>query len=208
MRDIPLAAYFFGRRTMAEKLKIVYRKVEDIKPYEKNPRMNDEAVKFVKNSIQEFGFRNPLIIDDGGVIVAGHTRFKAALELGLKEVPTLSAGDLTPEQIKAFRIADNKTAERASWDNNLLKEELSDLLDDFNMTDFGFGDFELSILTEDFEPEPYDEDLVDQYNEHGEEYLAKKRVIITYTEEDSTKVAEILGLAEVEKVVYDISELK
>ena len=190
------------------KLKVVYKKLDEIKPYEKNPRKNDEAVQYVKNSIEKFGFKNPIIVDGAGVIVAGHTRYKAAQELGMKEVPTISADDLTEEQIKAFRIADNKTAERAAWDNELLKEELTGLFDEFDMTDFGFGEFELSILTEDFDPEPYDDDLMEQYAEHGEEFLAKKRVIITYTEETSTKMAEILGLDEVKKVMYDISELE
>lgn len=190
------------------KLKVVYKKLDEITPYEKNPRKNDEAVQYVKNSIEKFGFKNPIIVDGAGVIVAGHTRYKAAQELGMKEVPTISADDLTEEQIKAFRIADNKTAERAAWDNELLKEELTGLFDEFDMTDFGFGEFELSILTEDFDPEPYDDDLMEQYAEHGEEFLAKKRVIITYTEETSAKMAEILGLDEVKKVMYDISELE
>ena len=130
-------------------LKIVYKPLDDIKPYENNPRNNDDAVRFVKNSIEQFGFKNPIIVDKDGVIVAGHTRYKAAQELGLTEVPTISADDLTPAQVKAFRIADNKTAERASWDSVLLREELEGL--DFDMTDFGFEDFELDALNTDFD---------------------------------------------------------
>ena len=118
------------------------------------------------------------------------------------------ADGLTAKQIKALRIADNKISENGGWDNELLKEDLLDLMEDIDMTDFGFGDFELSMLTEDFEPEPYDDEMVDKYSEHEEEYLAKKRVIITYTDEDATKLAEILGLDEVKKVVYDITELE
>ena len=123
-----------------EKLKVVYKKLNDIKPYEKNPRRNDEAVRFVKNSIEKFGFKNPIIVDGDGVIVAGHTRYKAAQEVGLMEVPTISADDLTPEQVKAFRLADNKTAEMAQWDLELLDEELEELeLDEIDMSDFGFS---------------------------------------------------------------------
>ena len=189
------------------KLKVVYKPLQEIHPYEKNPRQNDDAVQFVKNSIEKFGFKNPIIIDGDGAIVAGHTRYKAAQELGLTEVPTITADDLTPEQVKAFRIADNKTAERATWDNDILKEELGDLLDDFDMTDFGFGDFELSILTEDFEPEPYDEELINQYSENDEKFVQKKRVIITYTDEEESELMRVLGLESIKKVVYDIKEL-
>lgn len=188
-------------------INVTSRKISEIKPYEKNPRKNDDAVKYVKNSIERFGFKVPIIVDKDGVIVAGHTRYKAAVELGLKEVPVVIADDLTPEQIKAFRIADNKTAERATWDNDLLKEELGEILDEFDMTDFGFGDFELTILQGDYDPEPYDEDMMEQYSENDEKFTAKKRIIITYTEENETQVCEVLGVSELKKVVYDISEL-
>jgi len=112
-------------------------KVDDLKPYENNPRFNDEAVELVANSIKEFGFKVPIVIDKNGVIVAGHTRYKASLELGLKEVPCIIADDLTEEQIKAFRLADNKVSEKASWNYDLLNIELEDILD-INMEDFGF----------------------------------------------------------------------
>lgn len=112
-------------------------KVEELTPYENNPRKNDEAVEYVANSIKEFGFKVPIIIDKNGVIVAGHTRYKASLELGLKEVPCIVADDLNDEQIKAFRLADNKVGELAGWDYDLLNIELDDILD-INMEDFGF----------------------------------------------------------------------
>lgn len=122
-----------------ESLKITERKIGDIKPYERNPRRNDEAVKYVAESIREFGFKVPIVIDKNGVIVAGHTRYKAGIKLGLKEVPCIVADDLTEEQIKAFRLADNKTAEKAEWDFDLLEEELSELFN-FDMEMFGFDD--------------------------------------------------------------------
>ena len=188
-------------------LQIIEKNITEIKPYEKNPRKNDEAVEYVANSIKEFGFKVPIVIDKDGVIVAGHTRYKAAQELGLEKLPCIIADDLTEEQVKAFRIADNKTSEKASWDNDLLKEELGGILDEFDMTDFGFGEFELTILQGDYEPEPYDDEMMEQYSENDEKFTAKKRVIITYTEETETQVAEVLGVGEIKKVVYDISEL-
>ena len=112
-------------------------KVEDLKPYENNPRINDDAVEYVAKSIKEFGFKVPMVIDKDNVIVAGHTRYKASMELGLKEVPCIVADDLTEEQLKAFRLADNKVSEKASWNYDLLDLELDDILE-LNMEDFGF----------------------------------------------------------------------
>ena len=118
-------------------MKIINKKINEIKPYEKNPRRNDKAVKSVANSIKEFGFKNPIIIDKNNVIVAGHTRYKACKELGLNEVPCIVADDLNDEQIKAFRLADNKVSEQAEWDFELLTDELDDILN-IDMSDFGF----------------------------------------------------------------------
>lgn len=127
-------------------MQIVYKKIEELKPYENNPRKNDEAVQYVKNSIKEFGFKVPIVIDEGGVIIAGHTRYKASMELGLNEVPCIIADDLNEEQIKAFRLADNKVSEKAEWDFNMLGEELAEL--DIDMEQFGFES--LDINEEDF----------------------------------------------------------
>lgn len=118
---------------------IVHKRLNEIKPYGRNPRKNDEAVQYVAASIREFGFKVPIVIDRNGVIVAGHTRYKAAQELDIAEVPCIVADDLTDEQIKAFRLADNKVAEKAEWDFNLLEAELDDLFD-FDMEVFGFDD--------------------------------------------------------------------
>lgn len=194
-------------KQMVDKLYLV--EVDKIIPYEKNPRNNKAAVEYAKNSIKRFGFRNPIVLDKDNVIVAGHTRWAAAKELGLKKVPCVSAEDLTPAQVRAYRIADNKVADMAGWDNDLLGEELKKILaeDEFDMTDFGFGDFELTMLTEDITPEPFDEAVVDEYKEKETEYLAKRRVIITYGDDDEGKMQELLGLEEIKKVVYDISEL-
>lgn len=128
-----------------------------IVPYENNPRKNSEAVKYVVNSIREFGFKIPMVLDANNVIVCGHTRFLAAKKLGMKEVPCTYANDLTEEQIKAFRLADNKTAEFAEWDIDKLTIELQEL-PDINMADFGFLDEisdlqEAAEITEDTPPE-------------------------------------------------------
>lgn len=121
-------------------LKIVNKNIKDLIPYEKNPRKNDKAVEYVANSISQFGFKVPIVIDKNNVIVAGHTRYKASQELGLTEVPCIVADDLNEEQINAFRLADNKVSEKASWDFKLLDEELDNILD-FDMSDFGFDIF-------------------------------------------------------------------
>ena len=116
---------------------IVEKKLADIKPYEKNPRKNDNAVDTVANSIKEFGFKVPIVIDKDNVIVCGHTRYKASKKLGLEVVPCVIADDLTEEQIKAYRLADNKVSELAEWDIDLLGEELDDIFN-IDMSDFGF----------------------------------------------------------------------
>ena len=118
-------------------MKITNKKITELKPYENNPRINDHAVEAVANSIKEFGFKVPIVVDKAGVIVCGHTRYKAAHLLGLDEVPCIVADDLTPAQIRAYRLADNKVAEASQWDFEKLDDEL-EWLADFDMTDFGF----------------------------------------------------------------------
>lgn len=117
-------------------MQIVNKKINELIPYEKNPRRNDEAVKYVAKSIEEFGFKVPMVIDSEGVIVAGHTRYKAAKQLGLEEVPCIVADDLTEEQIRSFRLVDNKVGEIAEWDFEMLNEEMQEL--GIDMSDFGF----------------------------------------------------------------------
>ena len=126
---------------------IVTKPLSEIRPYEKNPRKNDEAVQYVANSIKEFGFKVPIVIDKDGIIVAGHTRYKASKKLKLTEVPCIIADDLTEEQIKAYRLADNKVAEKAEWDFDLLSGELDDILN-IDMEQF---DFDLSLDEEETE---------------------------------------------------------
>ena len=131
-------------------MNVIEKSLTDIKPYEKNPRRNDEAVKYVAESIKQFGFKVPIVVDSAGVIVAGHTRYKAAKKLGLKMVPCVVAADLTDEQIRAYRLADNKVSEAAEWNFGLLGSELDDIFG-IDMSDFGF----------EFDDEPGPDELTD-----------------------------------------------
>lgn len=136
-------------------MKIIQIKTEDLIPYENNPRYNDDAVQYVAESIRNFGFKVPIIIDKDNIIVAGHTRLKAAKELNMQQVPCIIADDLTEEQIKAFRLADNKVGEIAEWDYDLLQQELSDIVD-IDMQDLGFADvdgLDLDQFFTDYKPE-------------------------------------------------------
>ncbi len=126
---------------------IELRPLNEIRPYDKNPRVNDGAVEPVMASLKEFGFRQPIVVDGDGVIVCGHTRFKAAQRLGLSQVPVHVATDLTPAQIKAYRVADNQTGSLAEWDFDLLPIELADLRGmEFNLDLLGFGADELAKI--------------------------------------------------------------
>ena len=149
-------------------MRIEQRRLADVKPYEQNPRINDGAVEAVVRSIQEFGFRQPIVVDEDGVIIVGHTRFKAAQKLGLEKVPVHVAKGLSPAQVKAYRLADNRTGEIAEWDYDLLPIELSQLGEmDFDLDMLGFAEDDLAKLLDpgvkggltdpDVVPEPPDE---------------------------------------------------
>lgn len=135
-------------------LRLEYVSVSELVPYDKNPRKNDAAAEKVAELIKEYGFKKPILVDiknNKNEIIAGHTRLKAALLLGLEKVPVIFADDLTPEQVKAFRIADNKSGEWAEWDTDLLVSELSDLKQfDFDLDLTGFNEFEISSMLPDF----------------------------------------------------------
>lgn len=124
--------------------KIIMIKTNDLHEYRNNPRKNEKAVEATANSIREFGFNQPIVIDKNHEIVCGHTRIKAARKLGIEAVPCILVDDLTPEQVKAYRLADNKTSELADWDMQLLGEELAEI-SDLDMQDFGFDMSSLSV---------------------------------------------------------------
>jgi len=128
-------------------VKVELRSIEAIRPYDQNPRLNDQAVEAVAKSLREFGFRQPIVVDPDGVIIVGHTRWKAAQKLGLKQVPVHVATDLTPAQVKAYRLADNQTATLAEWNYDLLPLELKDLAGmDFDLSLLGFSQEDLGAL--------------------------------------------------------------
>ena len=130
-------------------VKAVNMDISAIKPYDNNPRRNEKAVDAVANSIKQFGFKNPIIVDKDNVIISGHTRRLAALKLGLKEVPVIVGKDLTEAQIRAFRLADNRVAEIAKWDDDALKAEMAKVLDvDFESFGFDLDDIEDIIQEE------------------------------------------------------------
>lgn len=137
-------------------MKVQSMSITDIKPYPKNPRDNDAGVDAVANSIKEFGWQQPIVVDKDKVIIVGHTRYKAAKKLGMKEVPVVVASNLSDEQVRAYRLADNKTGELTDWDMGLLDDELADIAD-IDMSDFGFdldlGDDEVEAQEDDFDDE-------------------------------------------------------
>ena len=135
-------------------METITKKVSELIPYINNPRNNDDAIDAVASSIKNFGFKVPIVVDSNNEIINGHTRLKAAKKLGLETVPVIVADDLTPEQIKAFRLADNKVGEIATWDENALAVELENL--DFDMNEFGFEieDLEVNIENRDNDTKP------------------------------------------------------
>lgn len=182
-------------------LKIVEKRIEELQPYERNPRKNDAAIEAVAASISEFGFKVPIVIDSAGVIVAGHTRLKAAKLLGLASVPCIIADDLTEDQIKAFRLADNKTAELADWDEDLLKEEL-EALASIDMSLFGFEIEETDpeeITEDEFEEEPPEA----ARSKPGEIYqLGRHRLMIG----DSTNPADVALLMDGQQAALCVTD--
>ena len=136
-------------------MKILDKNIAEITPYEHNPRKNDEAVEKVANSIKQFGFKQPIVVDKDGIIIVGHTRYKAALELGFDSVPVFVADDLSEEQAKAYRLVDNKTNEFANWDFDALNLELFDI-ENIDMSQFGF---EFNESTDDIKEANYDESI-------------------------------------------------
>ena len=183
--------------------KIEYWPLAKIKPYPRNPRINDEAAAFVANSIKEFGFRNPIVVDNAGVIIAGHTRLKAAKKLGLKEAPVIVADDLSDEQVKALRLADNKTAEAAEWDLNLLDQEISEIAD-IDMSDFGFEldeepDDDADAVDDDFE-EP---ENIEPLAKRGQIYRLGDQILMCGDSTSKDDIQKLLGGQQADLLITD-----
>lgn len=168
-------------------------KIEKVKPYDKNPRKNKTAVDYVANSIKEFGFQQPIVVDKDMVVIAGHTRLKAAKKLKLKEVPVVIADNLTEEQVKAYRLADNKTAEKAEWDFDLLTDELLSLQElDFDMEQFGF-DFDFSEDEEAVEDDNWEADVPEEpISKRGDIWVLGRHRLMCGDSTDAADVALLM----------------
>lgn len=211
-------------------MELVKKKLADLVPYENNPRNNDKAVDAVVESIKQCGYVAPIIVDEENVILAGHTRYKALKKLGKTDVEVVVRAGLSDEQKRKYRILDNKTNEFADWDFDKLEEELAGL--EFGGFDFGFDFSRLDGMAEQMrQPEPvyspegvsttvnqpendpylpdgYDDEDIQQYTDRQEEYVIKRRVIITYLPEQENELKALLGIdTDDMKVVYDMDEL-
>ena len=177
------------------------KKLEEIAPYENNPRNNKESIEYVANSIREFGFQQPIVVDKNGVIIAGHTRYEASKKLKLKEVPVIVADKLTDEQVRAYRLADNKAGESSEWIDELLGEELAGI-DELNMEDFGF---DLSIPEE--ETEIIEDEVVEPPEEPksklGQIYRLGRHRLMCGDSTDSAMVNDLIGDAEIDLLLTD-----
>ena len=184
---------YFKEGRPVKKLEIIYKGIDEVIPYENTPRINDDAVSKVVASIKEFGFKNPIIVDKDNVILAGHTRHRAAQELGLDQVPTIIIDDIDKDRARAFRIADNRTSDSAFWDVELLEEILLELQEDTDMDleEFGFEEIEAKDLFEEVEvkqvelgePEKKDDSIFEV-------------VITCFADEEVEDIMEIFGFEE------------
>ena len=185
-------------------IEVLERDIDKIIPYERNPRKNDEAVDKVVLSLKEFGWQQPIVVDAEGVIVVGHTRWKAAKKLNYKTCPVIVASTLSPEQIKAYRIADNKSGEIATWDMDLLKMEVQDLIKadfDVELTGFDLEELELnddvnySDKNKEIDVDSYDDTMTMKFKFTEEQYLKVKEKLSEYSENLEQALLKVLQIA-------------
>lgn len=181
--------------------------ISKVKPYAKNPRNNDDAVEATANSIKEFGWQQPIVVDKDGVIIVGHTRLKAANKLKLKQVPVTVAENLTGEQVKAYRLADNKTGELAEWDMGLLDDELVGI-DDLDMSDFGFTDADLDAALGNDDGEAQDDEFDEEPPEEptsrlGDIYQLGRHRLMVGDSTDASQVKTLMGGKQADLVLTD-----
>jgi len=184
-------------------MNIMMKQVSILQEYENNPRNNEEAIQAVANSIKEFGFKVPIVITSDNIIIAGHTRLKASVSLGLEEVPCIIADDLNEAQIKAFRLADNKTAELASWDLSKLEEELADI--DMDMLQFGFEEME-ELLPDNAADDDFDidEEIPEiPFSETGDIYELGPHRLMCGDSTDASHVQKLLAGNKVDMLFTD-----
>lgn len=183
-------------------MQIISKNITDIHPYANNPRKNDQAVDAVASSIREFGFKVPVVIDKNGEIIAGHTRYKAAKKLKLKEIPCIIADDLTEEQIKAFRLADNKVGELAEWDLDMLDIGLDEITE-IDMEQFGFYmpdmESEAEAIEDDFDEEPPEE----PESKPGDIYKLGEHVLMCGDSTDIKSVEKLMNGEKADMLLTD-----
>ena len=189
-------------KTVGYKLRVQYWPIDKVKPYQNNPRNNDEAVEYVANSIREFSFQQPLVVDSDGTIIAGHTRLKAAKLLGMETVPVVVADNLTPAQVNAYRLADNKVAEAATWDMEALAVELDGLEIDFDMTMFDFEESEFNFGGSDSEQtETFEDEIPDDSPSRvspGDVWQLGRHTLMCGDSTDPESVSRLMGGARAE----------
>lgn len=184
-------------------MEINYQNVDDLIPYINNPRHNDQAVDAVASSIKNFGFKVPIVIDAENEIIAGHTRLKAAKKLGMEEVPTIVANDLDDNQVRAFRLADNRVAELADWDEEILANELIDI-DDIDMSEFGFEELESELEIHEAEEDEFDEEPPEEPKaKYGEVYQLGRHRLMCGSSTDDGDVNQLLGEDNVDMLLTD-----
>ena len=180
------------------------KNIDEIIPYINNPRDNDAAVDAVASSIKNFGFNQPIAIDSNNEIIAGHTRYKAAKKLGIKEVPCVIIDDLTDEEVRAYRLADNKVAEKATWNKELLAEELASL-GDMDMTLFGFdeSDFKDDFQEDDFNVEEELGKIDEPTSEQGDIYKLGDHLLMCGDSTNTEELKRIIEPGTIDLVVTD-----
>ena len=185
-------------------MKVIEMDISEVKPYENNPRINDGGVEATANSIKEFGWQQPLVVDRDHVIIVGHTRLKAAEKLGLKKVPVVIADGLSEEQVKAYRLADNKTGELSDWNIDMLDIELGDI-EELDMGDFGFDD-SIDIFDDDQEvsEDEFDEEVPDEPKAKlGQIYQLGRHRLMCGDSTDPDQVATLLDGKEADLLITD-----
>lgn len=176
--------------------------IDDIKPYDNNPRDNDNAVESTANSIKEFGWQQPIVVDKDMVIIVGHTRYKAAKKLGYKEVPVVVASNLNKEQVRAYRLADNKTGELADWNTKFLDDELQSILD-IDMGNFGF-ELDISEDKEEVKEDDFDEEVPEEpKSKLGQIYQLGRHRLMCGDSTDPEMVKKLVGGVQAELLLTD-----
>ncbi|MFR6310982.1 ParB N-terminal domain-containing protein [Anaerofustis stercorihominis] len=184
-----------------KKIQVVHKNIDELKRYKNNPRINDKAISYVANSIKRFGFLNPIIIDKNDEIIAGDTRIMAAYKLNLKTVPCIYADDLNEEEVKAFRLADNKVSEIADWDYTKLDLEMESILN-IDMLDFGFEDFNTGSIIDDL----LSDDMFQSVSGKDKDYFSVSFVFKKEYEKDVNRLIKEKGKDYIVETIINLAK--